>query len=202
MDSIQSTRAERTRKRLQNIVKKSWKEYSKREQKMKGAMDKRCEEMRDKYGFTIHDTPGAQTVALVREDKKGKWEIRIEFEAYKTPDEYDETAFIMLFDILARREGKENYLVFTCTPDPMPTLLSVRVVPSESHHLDQTVYDGPNTNKISPEINRGLFGFLKRRGIDLEVFRFIKEYGLHKHQRERVASLEGTASFLDEAAAP
>jgi hypothetical protein len=202
VDSIQSSRAERTRKRLQNIVKKSWNQYSKTQQKVSGAMDQRCEEMKERYGFTIHEAPGEQTVSLIREDKKGKWEIRIEFEAYKTPDEYDENALIMIFDIIARHEGKEKYLVFTCTPDPSPTLLSVRVVPSDCHHLDQTVYDGPNADKISSEISRGLFGFLKRRGVDLDVFRFVKDYAVHRRRTERVASLEGTVDFLAEAAAP
>ena len=125
-----------------------------------------------------------------------------EFEAYKTPDEMMRHALIMLFDIIARQEGKSKYLVFTCTPDPSPTLLSVRVVPSDCHHLDQTVYDGPNPDKMSSEIRRGLFGFLKKHGIDSEVFRFVKDYAMYMHRKERVAKLEGTVAFLAEAAAP
>ena len=202
VDSIQSTRAERTRNRLYNIVKKSWKSADKKEERLKGDMEKRCQEMKERYGYNIEDTLGLQTVAMTREDKIGNWTIRIEFEAYKAPDDDDEDAVIMLFDVIARQGEKDNYIVFTCTPDPTPTLLSVRIVPSERNHLDQSVYDGPDTENISAEVRMGLFDFLKKKGVDMEVFNFIKDYSLRKHQREKVANLEGTVEFLNIVAAP
>jgi hypothetical protein len=197
-------RAERTRKRLHNVLKKKASAAMKTEQKMSEAFTNMCAEVTTKYGFEITDEPGTPTVLMVRVGSTGKEEVRIEFEQYKKPEEYDDDAIIMLFDIIMKQEeeGKNGSMVFTCTTDPAPTLLSVRFVPEGRSHLDQGVFDGPASDKVPPAIRMGLFGFLRDKGVDLQVFDFVKAYAVRKYERERATGMAFAASFTDAAASP
>ena len=147
-------------------------------------------------GFKIVDEVGNSTVIMIKKGPDGDETIRCEFEAYNRPRDDDESAIIMLFDIIAKQRRNSGSLVFTCTPEPIPTFLSVRFVPSGMDHLDQTIFDGPGSDKMPTEINAGLFSYLESVGIDEQVFAFIKDYSLRKYEREALEGVNFTSSFF------
>lgn len=196
LDGLQGVRSERNRKRLESILKRKHKQRHKTDQKQQNSFLEKRRLMEDTYGFEMEDERGNSTVKMVKRDKDGTESVRVEFEAYKRPHADDESAIIMLFDIIVKQTGKSGSMVFTCTPDPEPMLLSVRFVPADRSYLDQDVFDGPISERVPVKINAGLFSFLSKKGVDKQVFDFIKAYALYKYEREATEGVSFASSFV------
>lgn len=196
LDGLQGVRVERNRKRLESVLKKKYKQRHKTDLKQENAFFEKRRLIEETYGFAMEDERGNSTVKMVKRDTDGQESVKIEFEAYKRPHADDETAIIMLFDIIVKQTGKSGSMVFTCTPDPEPLLLSVRFVPENMSYLDQEVFDGPISDKVPVKISAGLFSFLSKKGVDKQVFDFVKAYAVYKYETEATEGVNFASSFV------
>lgn len=195
LEGLKNVRSQRNRKNLENVLKRKTKQRTSRAIKTRDKSARERKLMEEK-GFDIVDEPGISTVSMIKRGPDGEETVRCEFEGYRKPQNDDESAIIMLFDIIVSRKGKSGSLVFTCTPEPSPMLLSVRFVPTGKSHLDQDVFDGPSSDKVPTKINAALFSFLKDHGIDDEVMTFIKNYSLIKYEQEALEGISFASSFV------
>jgi hypothetical protein len=177
-------------KKLKSVFNKKMKNLDRRNTKYGKQMEVLVSGIVGK-GFTISDDEDNDTVSLTKSFGDKGQSIRIEFEAFPEPEvnkvqlEEEEQVIEFLIEIHIKNSKESSSfdsLVFTITPEPIPSFMSVRLVPVGKEISDQSVYDGPNLLLRSYGISQSLWAFLEERGIDDALIENIQDYAHIKYE--------------------
>ncbi|KAL2471868.1 Mitochondrial glycoprotein family protein [Abeliophyllum distichum] len=155
-------------------------------------------------GFMVEDRPGEQWVTLRGKSAEGE-NIKIEATMFdgsaSAPKSGDESTgeevqlhISLLVDIWKGEQS--DLLEFVCSA--WPDALEIQKVYIFRHGGLQTrPYMGPNIKDMSTKLHNGFYEFLKTRGVNDNLSKFLHEYMMNKDRIELIQWLQKVQSFFE-----
>jgi hypothetical protein len=159
------------------------------------------EKVMNDQGFAIVPSSNWSQLMQLRKDYRDE-SITVDFDAWN-PAIGEEMP--QVFDvIISKKENRsvDYRMVVTCSVKPFRPL-SLRFVPNDCDHLDQSIYDGPDLFALAPGLQSQLPEILHTRGVTKDTAEFVKLESMRKHRAQRAAALlEMTSVFFPSAPHP
>ena len=147
--------------------------------------------------YQLMDIQSDGTIKLIKSYPSMDMDVIIDFDSCSPNN--SKTSVPLLFDMIIKKKSNNQQLVLTCSTQPKIQFLSLRFVPSSSHHLDQSIFDGPDIPSLTPKLKEKLLTFISHNfGIDSQLGEFITLYSHDRYRKERISNLQKLVVHLQE----
>ncbi|KAE8673760.1 protein NEDD1-like [Hibiscus syriacus] len=157
------------------------------------------------FPFEIEDTPGIQTVTLMREYDGELIKVDVHMIDHGNEEEEGEdnegddyekenNISIPLVVTVSKKDGTS--LEFNCTASPDQIAIDSLGFRGPNPE-DELAYEGPDFHDLDENLRKGFHKYLEIRGIKPSTTNFLHEYMMNKDNREYVNWLKNLKKFVE-----